>query len=132
MSTAITPTRPPTFNRGPGRIVERTTTITREIFLDDPIPAQSDAGPLARPGAEPSGQPTPAPSRSDTHIRGVDRALVRIGVWLIELGRRHSLHSTRSATSGRAASTAASADEIARRVDAAKAHDMRHFIGLPY
>ncbi|MDN6603368.1 hypothetical protein [Brevibacterium sp.] len=134
MSTAITSARPPTAaakSAAPsasGRIVERTTTITREIFLDDPIPAQSDTTPPARPDAEPSGQATPAPSRSDTHLRGVDRALVRIGVWLIELGRRHSLRSTRSAASR----PAASADEIARRVDAAKAHDLRHFISLPH
>lgn len=49
--------------------------------------------------------------------------MVRLGVWLIEAGRRHALRP--------AVGPAARADEIARRVDAAKAHDMRHFIGLP-
>ncbi|WP_193071237.1 MULTISPECIES: hypothetical protein [unclassified Brevibacterium] len=114
MSTLITPIRPPDFQRGPGRIVERTTTITREIFLDDPTPAQVQ---------------TQSQSQvSDDPIHGIDRALVRLGAWLINLGRRHALHPS----AGTASATAARADEIARRVDDAKAHDMKHFIGFPY
>ncbi|WP_231442843.1 hypothetical protein [Brevibacterium zhoupengii] len=123
MSTLLTPIRPPTFQRGPGRIVERTTTTTREIFLDDPIPT-------------PPGPRTPSPhsprtaddllthpselQRSEMQLRGLNRVMVRLGVWLIAAGRRHALRP------------AARADEIARRLDDAKAHNMRHFSGLPY
>ncbi|MDN5793107.1 MAG: hypothetical protein L0H22_08635, partial [Brevibacterium aurantiacum] len=62
-------------------------------------------------------------SPSEMQLHGLNRAMVRLGVWLIEAGRRHALRP--------AVGPAARADEIARRVDAAKAHDMRHFIGLP-
>lgn len=113
MSTLITPTRSPSLKLAPGRIVERTTTITREIFLDDPAPGQ------AQSGTETVDELQRTSSAAAQDIHGLDRALVRLGVWLIEAGRRHAL---RPSTNG---------DEIARRVDAAKAHDMRHFIGLP-
>lgn len=117
MSTAISPARPPTFQRGSGRIVERTTTITREIFLDGPTPLQAPAESESESRSAPK-------SRSETEIsdgpiRGIDRAMVRLGVWLIEAGRRHALRPS------------ANADDIARRVDTARAHDMKHFIGLP-
>lgn len=118
MSTAITPARPPTFQRGPGRIVERTTTITREIFLDDPAPTLLGAGSASPHRSEAAAEPLSPPSEMRLH--GLNRVMVRIGVWLIEAGRRHALRPS------------ADADEIARRVDAAKAHDMKHFIGLPY
>ena len=134
MSSLIAATRPLTRRSSPGRIVERTTTVTREIFLDDPavstadrMPALAEARVLPHPSAESSLEPLSDSPSADTHIRGFDRALVRLGVWLIERGRRHTLRPTRGTASG----TAASADEIARRVDAAKAHDMKHFIGLP-
>lgn len=121
MSTLISPIRPPTFPRGPGRIVEHTTTTTREIFLDDLPATKSRAG-----SASPHSSETAAElltTSSDMRLHGLNRAMVRLGVWLIEAGRRHALRP--------AVGPAARADEIARRVDAAKAHDMRHFIGLP-
>lgn len=124
MSTTLSPFRPPTsaagtgFARRPGRIVERTTTITREIFLDDPLPALT--GPRTRHGSgEPVDAETNATATPARRLRGFDRTLVSLGVWFIELGRRRALHPPRSA------------DEIASELDAAKAHDMRHFIGLP-
>lgn len=131
MSTLINPARPPTLQRRPSRIVERTTTITREFFLDDPTPTAPAAGSASQygPGAAdqmltaPAGLLTTPPAMLTTpaeiRLHGLNRAMVRLGVWLIEAGRRHALRPS------------ASADEIARRVDAAKAHDMRHFIGLP-
>ena len=119
MSTMLSPIRPPSVHRGPGRIVERTTTITREIFLDEPQPAPTTPSSLSRLRAEASPAALSVGTSTETPVRGLDRALVRLGVWLIEMGRRHSLRPTRSA------------DEIARRVDAAKAHNMKHFIGLP-
>ncbi|MBM6589356.1 hypothetical protein [Brevibacterium sp. RIT 803] len=113
MSTLITPTRSPSLKLAPGRIVERTTTITREIFLDDPAARQSQSG------TETVDELQRTSSVAADDIHGVDRALVRLGVWLIEAGRRHALRPS------------ANPDEIARRVDAAKTHDMRNFIGLP-
>lgn len=118
MSTLISPLKPPPLHRGPGRIVERTTTITREVFLDDPTPAQhmpvhhtSDQG------------PPPVRETIDSaaaRIRGFDGALIRLGVWLIGLGRAHALRP------------ASRADGIASRLEAAKSRDMKHFIGLPH
>lgn len=125
MSTLITPTRSPAVRLAPGRIVERTTTITREIFLDNPAPPQTRSGAETRSGADTqSGTDTvdelqQTSSVADERIHGIDRALVRLGVWLIGLGRARALRPC------------ASADEIAGRVEAAKSHDMRHFIGLP-
>lgn len=124
MSTLINPARPPTFQRGPGRIVERTTTITREIFLDAPtptVPAAGSASPHESGAAAELLSTPPGMLRPPAEIRlhGLNRAMVRLGVWLIEAGRTHALRPS------------ASADEVAHRVDAAKAHDMRHFIGLP-
>lgn len=124
MSTLINPIRPQTFPRCPGRIVERTTTTTREIFLDDPTPTVPAAGSASPYGPGEPDDLLTAPSQmliapAEIRLHGLNRAMVRLGVWLIEAGRRHALRPS------------ASADEIARRVDAAKAHDMRHFIGLP-
>lgn len=113
MSTLLNPIRPPTHHRCPSRIVERTTTITREIFLDDPAEGQSQSG------TETVTELQRTSSAAADDIHGIARALVRLGVWLIEAGRRHALRPSTNA------------DQIARSVDAAKAHDMRHFIGLP-
>lgn len=117
MSTATAPIRPPTGHPAQGRIVERTTTITREIFLNGPAPAA--ARPVPAPSHVPEATDELLTTVSEKRLRGVNRALVRLGVWLIEAGRRQALRPS------------ATADEIARRVDAAQAHDMRHFIGLP-
>lgn len=139
MSTLTTPTRSPAVRRTPGRIVERTTTITREIFLDNPTPLPTQSGTEMQSGTETeSGTDTRSSTEAcdelqrtssvaDERIRGIDRGLVRLGVWLIGLGRAHALRRF-----ARADRPSASADEIAARVDAAKAHDMRHFIGLPH
>ncbi|MGO2863432.1 MAG: hypothetical protein ACTIC1_19900 [Brevibacterium sp.] len=118
MSTLLTPIRPPTFQRGSGRIVERTTTITREIFLDDPIPTAH--GPRTTSPRSPKTADDLLTSPSEMQLHGLNRAMVRLGVWLIAAGRSHALHP------------AARADEIARSVDDAKAHNMRHFNGFPY
>lgn len=117
MSTLIYPIRPQTFPRGPGRIVERTTTTTREIFLDDARATMLRAGPASPRGPEMAAQPQSSPS--DMRLRGLSRAMIRLGVWLIDAGRRHALRP------------AARADEIARRLEDAKDRDMRHFIGPP-
>lgn len=123
MSTLLTPIRLPAFQRGSGRIVERTTTITREIFLDDPTPPAHGPRTTSPHSPETADDLLTSPSemqRSEMQLRGLNRAMVRLGVWLIAAGRRHALHP------------AARADEIARRVDDAKAHNMRHFNGLPH
>ncbi|MCI4012320.1 hypothetical protein [Brevibacterium sp. ZH18] len=119
---------------GPGRIVERTTTITREIYLDDPAPQHRErqpGSPLEAAEVESSTSLLESGSNqtssiTDERVRGVDRAVVRLGVWLIELGRRRAL---RQAT--RSHRPALRADEIARRLDEAKARDLKHVIGLP-
>lgn len=119
MSTLINPVRPPTLSRGPGQIVERTTTITREIFLDNPAVPQAESGAATQSGTDTVDELQQTSGVADERINGIDRALVRLGVWLIGLGRARALRPS------------ASADEIAGRVEAAKVHDMRHFIGLP-
>lgn len=142
MSTTSAPTRPPSvvdrppLNRGRGRIVERTTTITHELYLDDPCPPQqgrstnSTTAPSETPlpdTALPETDPNQSSSTADRPLNGVDRAVVRLGVRLIELGRRRALRQAR-----RAQRPTLRSDEIARRVDAAKARNLKHVIGLPY
>ena len=113
MTTLLAPTRPPGAKPGRARIVERTTTITREIFLDDPTPAPTDHP------AEGATEATHTTGGFAERISGIDRAVVRLGIWLIELGRRRALRP------------AARSEEIVRRLEESKSRDMKHFIGLP-
>lgn len=117
MSTLVSALKLPPLHREPRRIVERTTTITREVFLDGPPPAEH------RPVQHHLGQdPARIGQTSDSaaaRIRGFDGALIGLGVWLIGLGRAHALRP------------ASRPEEIANRLEAAKSRDMKHFIGLP-
>lgn len=94
-------------HRSAMRVVERTTTTIREIYVDDPAPRTTAPDrPTVETIAEATGE-----------IRGLDRAVVRLGLWLVRLGRR------------RAAGLRPHADSIAERLDATKSHNARFGFG---
>lgn len=100
MTTLIAPIRPPlpaAGRTGPThhRIVARTVTVTREFVIDDPD------------------EPTL------TTVAGLDRAILRLALWLIERRRVRSLR------------VRVDSAEMSRRVDAAKQRHLDRYHGLP-
>ncbi|GAA3830158.1 hypothetical protein KACC15558_07410 [Brevibacterium ammoniilyticum] len=116
-------------HRSAMRVVERTTTTIREIYVDDDSP--SDAGFSAHPypAAEAVDKDLTSPhvgqapdardpgAEAVAEIRGLDRVVVRLGLWLVRLGRN------------RAVRPGASAEDIAERMEATKSHNARFGFG---
>ncbi len=94
-------------HRSAMRVVERTTTTIREIYVDDPAPRTTAPD---RPTVE-------TIAEAVAEIRGLDRAVVRLGLWLVRLGRN------------RTARPGASAEDIAESLDATKSHNARFGFG---
>ena len=115
MMTLARPARPPNRSRATHHIVVHITTVTREISRIDALAVairSAGTGPEAFHSAEEDDSTKP--------IEGLNRLFVHLGAWLIELSHRRTLRPT------------ASADEIARRVEEAKARDLRAVVGLRY
>lgn len=113
MTTLARPARPPNRSRATRRIVVHVTTVTREITRID---APAAAARTAARGLD--GFRCVEEDESAKTVEGLNRLYVRLGALLIELGHRRAVRPT------------AGADEIARRVEAAKARDLRIFAGL--
>lgn len=99
MSTLIAPVRPSLADNGGAshqrRIIERTITVTKELVVD---------------------------SGEDTHTRasGIDRAVLRLALWLIERRRVRDLR------------VRVDSAEMSRRVDEAKRMHIDRYHGLPF
>lgn len=165
MSTLISPNRGPNPTRpvGPsraqglpcGRIIERTTTVTREYVIETASRARSappsprwtddellrhpfDSGQASTDSAGAAGSAgTAGPTDGSVRAPGgsvgavdstgavvtlgtIDRLIIRLGAWLVGVGRRRAMHP------------GPSPEDIAARLDEAKDRDLRRFAGVPH
>lgn len=143
----------PPRHRGAGRIIERTTTVTREVYIDDPAPEvasldRAEPRALRSDGSSPdipaaacaagSVNPSAAASaaRSDADLSagdtapferqalsGLNRFAVQVGIRIAAWGRRRAMRRSVHRRSDGA--------EISRRLQATKARDLRFLAGPP-
>lgn len=113
MMTLVRPARPPNRSRATRHVVVHITTVTREITrIDAPAFATRSAA------LDLDGFRCVEEDESAKTVEGLNRLYVRLGAWLIELSHRRAVRPT------------AGADEIARRVEEAKARDLSILVGL--
>lgn len=119
MTTVIDPARPRRTSRRSGRIIERTTTITREIYIDYPD-LQAPTSPSANDHAADDQTVADQPGRP---LSGLSRLAVRAGITLTRWGRRRATLRAAHRPTGTA--------EMSRRLDERKDRDLAFLVGIP-
>ena len=144
MSTLTSPSRGPNPTRpvGPsraqglpcGRIIERTTTVTREYVIETasrarsapPSPRWTDDSAGSTGATDDSVGTTEGsvgavdPTGAVVTLGTIDRLIIRLGAWLVGVGRRRAMRP------------GPSPEGIAARLDEAKNRDLRLFAGVPH
>lgn len=115
MMTLARPAHPPNRSRATHRVVVHVATVTRETARID-----AHAAAMRSAGTDLDSFRRAEEGESAKTVEGLNRLFACLGAWLIGLSHRRAMRPT------------ASADEIARRVEEAKARDLRVLIGLKY